>query len=200
MTFTLEQIHNSVKAKGYVLFEDKLNKGYDINIVGIRNLARGNDVTNVFDDYLTLSYKVNGKWEFHQYAITTDPGTKAMHSFHHPDGVFRLKPNQYRKFWAIGKHRNSYKALVQIGTAIGWRDTNKDLTFDEVITDKGYGINCHRSNPLTQSEFVENWSEGCQVFKKAKDFTEFMNICNLASRIYGNSFTYTLLTTKDILL
>jgi hypothetical protein len=46
--YTREQIEAAVKAKGYVWFEDTANKGYDVNIVGIRNLATGKAVTNEF--------------------------------------------------------------------------------------------------------------------------------------------------------
>ena len=74
------------------------------------------------------------------------------------------------------------------------------MTFDETVIDEGlFGINIHRSNPKTQSEYVENWSEGCQVFKRLKDFEEFMEICRKAREIHGNSFTYTLITTKDLI-
>jgi hypothetical protein len=45
---------------------------------------------------------------------------------------------------------------------------------------------------------VENWSEGCQVFKRVKDFDEFMKICKSASKIHGNNFSYTLLESTDI--
>ena len=69
------------------------------------------------------------------------------------------------------------------------------------IIDKGlFGINIHRSNPKTESTYVENWSEGCQVFKRAKDFKEFMDILHKAKDIHGNSFTYTLIESKDIIL
>ncbi len=37
MNFTQKQIEDAVKAKGYVWFDDKSNKGYDVNIVGVRN-------------------------------------------------------------------------------------------------------------------------------------------------------------------
>jgi hypothetical protein len=45
---------------------------------------------------------------------------------------------------------------------------------------------------------VENWSEGCQVFKKAADFEEFMKICRKSRDKHGNSFTYTLIESSDI--
>ena len=58
--YTREQVEKAVKAKGYVWFEDAANKNFDVNIVGIRNSAPGQAVTNVFDDWLTISYKENG--------------------------------------------------------------------------------------------------------------------------------------------
>jgi hypothetical protein len=113
--------------------------------------------------------------------------------------VARLIPNQYRGMHMIRLHRGQYEALGQKNPCSVWRDKNKDMTFDEVITDTGvFGINIHRSNPKTQSEYVENWSEGCQVFKRVKDFNEFMALCRKAREIHGNSFTYTLLTSLDI--
>ncbi|MAH43130.1 hypothetical protein CL614_05425, partial [archaeon] len=61
-----------------------------------------------------------------------------------------------------------------------------------------YGINIHRSNPYTESYYVDKWSAGCQVFKKIADFNTFMEICRKAKDIWGNSFTYTLIESKDI--
>ncbi len=59
MSYTREQIEKSVKAKGYVWFEDASNKTYDVNIIGVRNNAPSiaDKVTNVFDDHLTISFK-----------------------------------------------------------------------------------------------------------------------------------------------
>ena len=53
--YTREQIENAVKDKGYVWFEGA--KDFDVNIVGVRNSATGQTVTNVFDDCITISYK-----------------------------------------------------------------------------------------------------------------------------------------------
>jgi len=200
MSFTREQIETAVKAKGYTWFNDDANKGYDVNIVGIRNLTPGRKVTNIFDDTMTISFKENGVWQYYEWAITTDPGTKAIKEFHNPKGVGRLIPNQYRTKWKIDLHQGKYKALCQrLGDVSVWRDKNKDMTFDEVTVDTGmFGINIHRSNPTTESAYVENWSEGCQVFKRVKDFNAFMAICEKAAAIHGNNFSYTLLTTTDI--
>jgi hypothetical protein len=197
--YTKEQIEKAVKAKGYVWFEGA--KDFDVNIVGVRNNATpiADRVTNVFDDYMTLSFKENGVWKFYEWAITTDPGTKAVKQFSNPAGVFRLIPGQYRGMWAIGLHQGKYSAMRQVKPCKGWRDKNKDMIFDENLIVEGvFGINGHRSNPKTQSEYVENWSEGCQVFKRVKDFNEFMALINKAAAIHGNSFTYTLLESTDI--
>ena len=67
MSYTREQIEKAVKSKGYVWFEDKNNKGFDVNIVGIRNSDTGDEVTNKFDDKITISYKEDGEWKFHCY-------------------------------------------------------------------------------------------------------------------------------------
>lgn len=55
--YSLEQIREAVLSKGYVWFTDKHNKGYDVNIVGVRNSETLSKVTNRFDDKLTISYK-----------------------------------------------------------------------------------------------------------------------------------------------
>ena len=197
--YTKEQIKNAVETKGYVWFNDEENKGFDVNIVGIRNSSVGNAVTNVFDDYMTLSYKENGEWKFHQWAITTDPGTKAVKEYHNPNGVARVVPNQYRGMWAVGKHQGKYEAMTQVKPVKVYRDKNKDMTFNETVIQEGlFGINGHRSNPTSESTYVENWSEGCQVFKRVKDFSEFMSVINKSKNIHGNSFTYTLITSADI--
>ena len=151
--YTREQIEKAVKDKGYAWFE---TGDLNVNIVGVRNLAVGRSVTNLFDDYLTISYKENGVWKFHEWVATTDAGRKGVKEFHNPKGVARLIPNQYRGMHMIRLHRGQYEALGQKNPCSVWRDKNKDLTFDEVITDTGvFGINIHRSNPKTQSEYVK---------------------------------------------
>ena len=64
--YTIQQIKKAVESKGYKWFNDTSNKGYDVNIVGVRNSSTNGIVTNRFDDSLTVSYKdLNGKWCFH---------------------------------------------------------------------------------------------------------------------------------------
>ena len=197
--YTKEQIENAVKSKNYAWFEGA--KDYDVNIVGVRNSGPGTKVTNVFDDVLTLSYKENGVWKFHEWTITTDPGKKAVEHFSNTRGVAILAPGQYRSSHIIRLHAGKYEALGQEKPVKIFRDKNKNMVFDmdpKTIEEGVFGINIHRSNPTTESTWVENWSEGCQVFKRVKDFNEFMAICRKAKEIHGNHFTYTLLESKDI--
>lgn len=199
--YSREQIKESVTNKGYKWFNDDNNKGYDVNIVGVRKNEPSvfKKVTNVFDDFITISYKdQDGNWKFHCWNATSDPGKKGVQQFHNKKGVARLVVGQYRGVYSIDKHQGKYEALCQrLGQVTVWRDSNKDLTFDEKITDTGmFGINIHKAGQ--DSTWVENWSEGCQVFKRVKDFDEFMKIVKKASKIHGNKFSYTLLNSTDI--
>jgi len=197
MSYTREQIEGAVKAKGYAWFDDASNKGFDVNIVGIRNSATGQVVTNAFDDTLTISYKENGQWKFHSWSATTDPGKKGVLEYHNAAGVARLVEGQYRGSHTIRLHQGKYEALGQAKNVKVYRDANKNLTYDETKIQEGiFGINIHKAG--ADSTYVENWSEGCQVFKKSANFEEFMTICRKARDIHGNSFTYTLIESTDI--
>lgn len=201
MCYTREQIETAVKAKGYKWFEDTANKSYDVNIVGVRNNSPAiyKKVTNVFDDCITITFKdEKGILQFYCWNATTDPGKKGVQQFHNKKGVARLIPGQYRTTYAVDKHQGKYDALCQrLGEVTVWRDGNKDLMFDEVLKDTGmFGINIHKAGQ--DSTWVENYSEGCQVFKRVKDFDQFMSICKKAAKIHGNKFSYTLIESTDI--
>jgi hypothetical protein len=198
MNYSIDIIKKADADKKYDTFNDYANKSYDVNIIGVRNVAPGSDVTNIFDDTITLAYKEYGVWKFHQWQATTEPGKKGMLEGKAVGGVAFLVPGQYRKSHGIGLHQGKYQALRQIGNLKLYRDGDRDLEFDkDKITEcSNCGINIHKAG--LDSTFVENWSEGCQVFKKQRDFDEFMKIIKQASAIHGNSFTYTLLESSDI--
>ena len=195
MSYSKEKIEKAIKAKGYVWFEGA--KDYDLNIVGVRNSATGDKVTNLFDDTLSVSYKVNGVWVYKEWQATTDPGKKGVMEFHNAAGVARLVPGQYRGSHTIGLHQGKYEALKQQKNVKVYRDKDKDMQYDtDVIQEGVFGINIHKAG--ADSTYVENWSEGCTVFKKSAEFDAFMLICKEAAKIHGNSFTYTLIESKDI--
>ena len=200
--YTREQIETAMNGKGYKYFYDTRDKSYDVNIIGIRNSATKGRVTNAFDDKMTISYKCEeGKWHFHEYDCTTDPGTHWVENLLNSDGVAILKPGQYRGSHKIRLHQGKYEALGQKKPVTVYRDNNLNETYDyDNATTGVYGINIHRATAKSsgKSTRVDKWSAGCQVIARNSDWHEFLNICKKARDIHGNSFSYTLLESKDI--
>ena len=198
--YTRESIKQAVLSKGYKWFE----KGdYNLNIVGIRNSKTHGKVTNTFDDKITVSYNKNGQPKYFEFDATTDPGSHWEKHLLNKKGVAILVPGQYRGSHKVGLHRGKYKALIQQKPLKVYRDKNKDGIFDfleESINQGLYGINIHRatSRENKKSIKVDKWSAGCQVIASNRDFKTFMKIVNKAANIYGNTFTYTLIESKDI--
>ena len=198
--FTREQLQKAVESKNYQWFE---GGDYNLNIVGIRNSDTEGKVTNKFDDWVTLSYSVNGKMMFHCFDATTDPGSHWERNLMNKDGVAILVPGQYRGSHTIGLHQGKYEALRQKSPLKVYRDNNKDGVYDfseESIKEGIYGINIHRATSTEggKSTQIDKWSAGCQVIAANADFKLFMELVNKAAKLYGNSFTYTLITSSDI--
>ena len=203
MKYTREQIQQIVESKGYKYFHDNLNKGYDVNIIGIRNSKTKGRVTNAFDDILTISYKIEGEWQYHEFSCTTDPGSHWVENLLNKKGVAILKPNQYRGSHKLDLHQGKYLALRQKSNVTVYRDNNRDNDYDldESKTDIGiFGINIHRATGRSggKSIRVDKWSAGCQVVADNDDWHAFLDICQNAREIHGNSFSYTLIESSDI--
>ena len=201
--YTREQIETSVKEKGYKWFEDNGNKGYDVNIVGVRNSETKGRVTNAFDDCITISYKIDGEWKFHCFPCTTDPGTHWVENILNDRGVAILKPGQYRGSHKLRLHQGKYLALGQKKPMKIYRDANLDGKYDlieESVREELIGINIHRATSRSggKSTRVDKWSAGCQVIADNDDWYTFLDICQTAREIHGNSFSYTLIESKDI--
>jgi len=203
--YTKEQIETSVKAKGYKWFEDTHNKLYDVNIVGVRNSETKGRVTNAFDDCMTISYKnEEAQWQFHCFPCTTDPGTHWVENILNDRGVAILKPGQYRGSHKLRLHQGKYLALGQKKPMSIYRDANLDGQYDlieESVREELIGINIHRATSRAggKSSRVDKWSAGCQVIASYDEYQIFMAICNTAKNIWGNSFTYTLINSDDLL-
>jgi hypothetical protein len=201
MRLLREQIERTLERKGYLYFK---NGDYNLNIVGIRNSITQNKVTNRFDDKMTLSYKENGVWKFHIYDCTTDPGTHWVENVLSKDGVAILKPGQYRGSHIIRKHQGRYEALGQHKPMKVYRDNNRDHNYDldeKTIKEGIFGINIHRATKYAgkKSTQIDKWSAGCQVIASNDDWKEFMSICRKSRNKWGNSFTYTLLNSNEII-
>jgi hypothetical protein len=186
--------------KGYSFFE---SGNYNLNIVGVRNASGRPDI---FDDFVNVFYKIGGDWVADIYVATTEPGPNLLRnpllSVQHK-GAAILVPGQYKSVYKIGTHggKRKYTALTQrSGPVTVYRDNNRDSRADtDVLTETGmFGINIHRHWGSDEREYTGGVSAGCQVFQDSGDFYEFMDTCNKAADIWGNSFTYTLVGESEV--
>jgi hypothetical protein len=186
----LSRIKQMFKDKGYVLY----TKPYQLNIVGLRSVDTN---ANRFDDEIHVFYKLpDGKWGYHIYQATTDPGTYWLNNPSYPEGTAILTQGQNVNAYAIGKHKGLYTALVQVKpvTVIRDYDRNAILDFNNGIKENGlFGINIHRAESVGTTQYINKYSAGCQVFQNANHFDEFMKLCEIHKSLYGNAFTYTLI-------
>ena len=192
-TYNFEKLF---KDKGYAWF----TKGsYNLNIIGIR--SNNNKVTDKYDDILVVDYNTDNGHKRVCYTITTEPGKYYMQNLCNPKGAAILVPGQYRGCWQIGLHQGKYKALCQRKAVKVYRDNNKDMIYNMTpkSIDKGiFGINIHRSNKTCICDTIDKYSAGCQVFNDPVEFNAFMRLCEAQRKLYGNTFTYTLINEEDM--
>jgi hypothetical protein len=191
----LSRIKSILKDNNYKLY----SRPYELNIVGLRS----NHVnSNRFDDEINVFYKrSDGKWNYHIYPATTDPGTFWLNNPLYPSGTAILAQGQYINAYRIGTHKGLYKALEQIKPVTVIRDYDRDafLDFKNGRKQKGlFGINIHRAESEGTTKYINKYSAGCQVFQNAHDFEEFMKLCEKHNQLYGNLFTYTLIDFRAI--
>ena len=197
-----KQYKSALQKKGFAFFE----KGdYNLNIIGVRNDSGD---ASVFDDFINVVYKVDGEWVCDTYPITTEPGPsilkRPLREVKHK-GTAILIPDQYRGTYRIGWHGSNsggHMALIQRGGKVRVaRDNDRDAEPDYHGPEESgwFGINIHKHRGSNARINTGGASAGCQVFQSSKDFSEFMETCDISREKYGNSFTYTLLDEKDIL-
>jgi hypothetical protein len=191
----LASIQATLLQKKFMLF----SRPYELNITGIRS---NSTKPNSFDDTINVFYKTNeGKWVFHQFPATTDPGTFWLQNPMNAKGTAILKHGQYINSHAIGLHRGKYTALVQRQPLTVLRDYDRNATLDFMNgkEDTGlFGINIHRASVNGTTKTVDKYSAGCQVFASAKDFALFMQLCERHRKLYGNQFSYTLIDERAL--
>ena len=200
--YNREQIKKAVEELGYKYFS---TGEYNVNIIGIRNSDTEGRVTNKFDDLITISYKCeHGGWLYNEYPCTTDPGDDWIDNPWVEKGCAILKPGQYKGSHKLRLHAGKYLALGQKENVTVYRDRNKNdiYEFDESTVDTGvFGINIHRATALEgkTSTNVDKWSAGCQVIASNDDWHAFLDICQTAREKWSNSFSYTLIESKNII-
>ena len=87
MLYSKEKIEKALASKNYKWFD---GGDYDLNIVGVRNSATGQEVTNKFDDIITCSFRIGDEWIYKEWAMTADSGKAAVLNFTNAAGVARL--------------------------------------------------------------------------------------------------------------
>ena len=184
-----------LQSKGYKVYREP----YRLNIVGYRSRFIG---SNRFDDEIHVFYtNEKGKWVYHMFEATTDPGQYWLENPMHPQGTAFLKKGQYVDAYSIGLHRGIYNALIQKNPVSVIRDYERKglfKWFESGLEDTGrFGINIHRARKQGTTKVIDNFSAGCLVFANAADFDRFLKVSNEHRKRYGNSFTVTLVDFRD---
>jgi len=191
----LEMIQSTLLQKGFKTF----SRPFELNIVGIRS---NSTKPNSFDDTLNIFYKSSDdKWQFHQFAATTDPGTYWLMNPMNPQGTAIVKHGQYIGSHGIGMHRGKYLALVQKRPLTVVRDYDRNATLDLMNGKEQtgmFGINIHHASVNGTTRTVDKYSAGCQVFANINDFNVFMQLAERHKQLYGNDFTYTLIDERAL--
>ncbi len=191
----LSRIKEILKEYGFVLY----TRPYELNIVGLRSKSVR---SNAFDDEIHVFYtNPDGKWNYHIFPATTDPGTYWLNNPAYTQGTAILAQGQNLDAYSIGKHRGLYEALVQVKPVTVIRDYDRDaiLDFNNGAKQTGnFGINMHRAESSGSTKSINKYSAGCQVFKDADDFYAFMQLCKYHAKVYGNSFSYTLIDFRSL--
>lgn len=191
----LSRLKGILRNKGFELYTG-LN---ELNIVGVRSTSTD---SNRFDDEIHVFYRTGLlSWNYHVYRVTTDPGTYWLENPAYPQGTAILREGQYRKAYALGKHQGKYTALVQVAPVSVFRDYDRNaiLDFKNGRAETGiFGINIHRASLQGSTLYIDKYSAGCQVFRNAEEFDEFIQLCSIHAKEYGNLFSYTLLDFRAI--
>jgi len=191
----LSRVKAILRSNGYILY----TRPFELNIVGVRS---ENVTPGAFDDEIHVFYvKDDGRWNYHVFKATTDPGTYWLRNPSYEQGTAILAQGQYRDSYAIGLHAGKYEALRQVKPVTVIRDYDRDsvLDFSNGTRDTGvFGINIHRAESVGVTKIINKYSAGCQVFQDAADFDGFMTLCREHRRRYGNQFTYTLIDFRAI--
>ncbi|CAG7580916.1 MAG: baseplate hub + tail lysozyme [uncultured marine phage] len=205
-----------MKDKGYIIYE----RPYEVNTVGVRYQYPGQEYSNRFMDRLYVLYKDNkDNWIIKYWMITTIPGLYAS-SKKAPlllkddvgksrGGLGILKPAQYIDVYYMGYHRKKVREQRAMKTTskskqLAYRDQNygsSKITYsneDPKNAKGGYNFAMYIHRAYPGGTRVNNWSEGCQTFGDKNALNEYFDICETHKKKWGNKFTYTLVTSRDV--
>ena len=190
-----------------------------MNIVGVRYQYPGQGYSNQFKDRIYLVYKNDeGALKAVWFPISTLPGKYGSNSdskvggkytILHKDvphikqrgGMGILKPAQYVDSWQIGDYHGD--KCLRPGVQKFYRDAangDEKITFSKEGSGAA-GMLIHKAFNRAQGKNtygVYNWSEGCQVIPDPAHLDQIFGLLDKHKAKYGNKFTYTLITSKDV--
>ena len=186
------EILTKLEERGFVTFSGN----YNLNLIGVR---KDKQIPNKFVDDFYVIYQVGSDWIVHKFPFTSLPGTYWLQNPSRVSGCAVLVHNkQYRGAYDLGLHRGNYEALVQTGAEVSvWRDNDKDIhaDYDGEVETGYFGINIHRASRNHQSENVNKWSAGCQVFANPSHFSILISLVKKQIQNgKGSKCSYTLVT------
>jgi hypothetical protein len=184
----IDKLRKVAEKKGHAIFENSVNLWFERN---------SDPVKNRYDD--TLHLFIPAKNYHKEIAVTTEPGAYWLKNPMNGKGCAILKPGQYRGMWKVGKHRGKYMALVQAGPCTVFRDNNKDDIIDDYLPEDAghFGINYHHGG-YDESDQINKDSAGCQVARFIAQYLDSMSVIINDVTKFGNSFTCTLIESKDL--
>lgn len=203
LDYSFEQIRAVLDKKKYTFYTTGL---YNLNIVGIR---AANSQSDKFDDVMNVIYRADdNRFKHHRFECTTDPGKHWLTNPMNIMGCAIMIPGQYKGAYKVGLHKG-YRALEQKAPMWYVRDNNKNMVLDfslyATVEDRKKNAfwdilktNIHKASVMADLLHVGMYSAGCQVLRKANDFSTMMTLADKQiANGNGNSFTYTLLEEMD---
>jgi hypothetical protein len=214
MNRELEQIRATMLSKGYSFFE----KGdYNLNLIAVRE----NDVfENTFSDSLYIPHKVNGKWLMPRFNFTTLAGTLGFGGEKNPltaaqtgtgvNGVAIVLEGQYPQGlkYISGGLRYPFTEFLQQNRFFNYlRDNDKDGLVSRLTAIKQTGnffTHWHAMSPIGVKSIQVNythsaWSQGCMGGDAPTWFGGIMPIVRSAVKLWGTTFTKTLIHANDFI-
>lgn len=217
----IEVLLEVLRHKKYKIF----TRPYEVNSIGVRYQYPGQEYSDKFKDRMYALWKdKNGQWKMKYWAISTIPGKlpsksdrakyKTLKDAVGPGrgGLGILKPAQFIDVFYMDYHKGSSKdarAMKTKGKQLCYRDTNygsAKITYSsEDKSNKSGGANfamyihkAYSSGAGKNTYGVQSWSEGCQVFQDPKCLNQYFDLCEVHKGKYGNSFSYSLITSNDV--
>ena len=191
----IKSIIQAMTVKGYAVFLND-SKPFNINYVGVR------DMGGQWNDTFYLFWKYKGNWSLVTWVGTTDPGAYYLKTPLNVKGTAILPEGQHRGLYKLGLHKGKYKALVQAREVTVYRDADKDEKPEidgRQVKDTGYfGINSHRAHEEAEMLKIGRYSAGCLVTLNPIEYDIFINVCEKALGIWGETVTFTLLNKNDL--